>query len=234
MSIQNVRRRYTIFNENCVGVHLLKKEVKLFKPIFIGKNLLDESKLMMGNFHYNFMLKKFKRENIDVLFTDTDSLCYHIKNQNPYEVIKHNKELFDLSAYPKGHELKDDTNKKVIGKFKDECVDGEMNYITEFIGLRSKLYSYETEKDGEHNRAKGIKSSALVYNTERSLIHQDYKDCLFKRNNLEITQNTFRSYKHQLYTEQIRKVALSCNDDKSYILENNIDTYTLGHWRTTK
>lgn len=231
LNILNTRVRHTVFNENCVGVHLLKKECKLFKPIFIGQTVLDESKLVMCDFHYNFMLKNFKRENIDVLFTDTDSLCYHIKNQNPYEVIKNNKGLFDLSAYPKNNELYDATNKKVIGKFKDESVDGEMNYITEFIGLRSKLYSYETEfGEKEHNRAKGIKKSALV-NNERSIRHQDFRNCLFERQSINITQNTFRSYKHNLYTESITKVALSCYDDKSFILNNNIDTLTIGHYK---
>jgi hypothetical protein len=71
---------------------------------------------LMYDFHYNFLSKKFKRENIDLLFTDTDSLCYHIRNQDPYEIIKKNKHLFDLSD-EKG-DMYDTTNIKVIGKFK--------------------------------------------------------------------------------------------------------------------
>jgi len=73
LSIRNTRKKFTIFNENLVGVHLLKKEVKLNKPIFIGQNVLDESKVVMYDFHYNFMLKKFEKRNLDLLFTDTDS-----------------------------------------------------------------------------------------------------------------------------------------------------------------
>ena len=110
-------KKRTIFNENCVGIHLLKLNL----PIFIGQNVLDQSKFLMYDFHYNFMLKKFKRKNIDLLFTDTDSLCYHIKHENPYDIIRENKSLFDLSSYPKNNELYDATNKKVIGKFKDEA-----------------------------------------------------------------------------------------------------------------
>ena len=87
LAIRNTQRGFTIFNEDLVGVHLLKKEVKLNKPIFIGQNFLDESKFVMYDFHYNFMLKKFEKRNVDLLFTDTDSLCYHIKRQNPYEII---------------------------------------------------------------------------------------------------------------------------------------------------
>ena len=79
LKFRNTLKKRTIFNENCVGIHLLKTEVKLNKPIFIGQNGLDQSKFLMYDFHYNFMLKKFERKNIDLLFTDTDSLCYHMK-----------------------------------------------------------------------------------------------------------------------------------------------------------
>ena len=58
------------------------------------------------------MYKKFKRENIDLLFTDTDSLCYHIKNEDPYMVMYENKEYFDLNNYHKDHFLYDATKNK--------------------------------------------------------------------------------------------------------------------------
>jgi hypothetical protein len=65
-----------------------------------------------------------------------------------------NKEYFDLSDYAKDHELFDNTNKKVIGKFKNESSDSQ---IIEFVGLRSKLYSYLTyeEKKNDHKKCKG-------------------------------------------------------------------------------
>ena len=59
-----------------------------------------------------------------------------------------------------------------------------------------------------------------------------YKDVLFNRKSHEITQNGIRSYNHQLYIETVRKPGLSCNDDKVHILDNNINTYNFGHWRT--
>ncbi len=58
------------------------------------------------------MLKNFDRKDIDLLFTDTDSLCYHIKNKDPFELMKNKSELFDLSNYPKNHELYNSTNNK--------------------------------------------------------------------------------------------------------------------------
>jgi hypothetical protein len=230
LAIRNTRTRYTIFNENLVGVHLCKKEVLLNKPIFIGQTVLDDSKVLMQDFHYNFMLKQFERSNIDLLFTDTDSLCYHIKNQDPYEIIAKNKQYFDLSAYPKTDPMFDPINKKVIGKFKDECIDGSLNYITEFVGLRSKLYAYMTNDDEEHKKCKGVKKAVV----QKDLKYDDYKKTMETRTDKEIKQMTFRSYKHKLYTEKITKTGLSAYDDKCYILDDNINTLTFNHYKINK
>ena len=115
LRVKNLKR-YTIFENDLVGVHIQKQKVKLNKPIYLGQCILDDSKYVMYDFHYNFMLQKVKRENIDLLFTDTDSLAYHIRKENIFDIIKNNKSLFDLSDYPKDHELYDPTNKKVIKK----------------------------------------------------------------------------------------------------------------------
>ena len=234
LNIRNTKSKFTIFNENLVGVHLLKKEVKLNKPIFIGQNVLDESKCVMYDFHYNFMLKQFKRENIDLLFTDTDSLCYHIINQDPYEVIKNNKSYFDLSEYPKNDILYDASNKKVIGKFKDEAIeDGKINYITEFVGLRSKLYAYKTMNDKVSKKCKGVKKSVvkkeLTFEKYNNIRLNDNLDYINK--NGMVQQSVFRSYKHKLYTESISKLALNPLDDKCFICEDRTNTLTFGHYK---
>ena len=168
------------------------------------------------------MLKKFKRENIDLLFTDTDSLAYITRNQDINDVIRENKDKFDLSNYPKNHELYDKTNEKVIGKFKNESP----KEIKEFVGLRSKLYSYIVEDEAhEHLKCKGVKKSA----TDKQLSHNDYKNTLFNRKSKNITQNCIRSYHHQLYSIQQTKIGISYNADKVYVCDNNIDTTTFGH-----
>ena len=53
LRIRNTRIRHNIFNENLVGIHLCKLQVKLNKPIFIGHCVLDQSKYLMNDFHYN-------------------------------------------------------------------------------------------------------------------------------------------------------------------------------------
>ena len=226
LNLKCIQKKHTIFNENLVGVHLLKQEVYLNKPIYIGQNVLDESKLIMYNFHYNFMLEKIEKKNIDLLFTDTDSLCYHIKNIDPYEIIKNNKSYFDLSDYDKNHPLYDITNKKVPAKFKDES-NGHI--ISEFIGLRSKCYSYILDGE-EHKKGKGVKRCVL----KNSISHDDYKNTLFNLEDKIITQNGIRSYKHQLFTVSNNKIGLSRFDDKCYILDDKINTLTLGHYKISE
>ena len=223
LRVKNMKR-FTNFNENLVGVHIQKTLVKLTKPIYLGMNILDDSKHLMYNFHYNFMLKKIKRENIDLLFTDTDSLCYTIRNQDIFQIMKENKELFDLSNYPKDSGMYDATNAKVIGKFKNESV----KQITEFIGLRSKLYSYAVDKDSySHTRCKGVKRNVV----ENVLTIKDYKHTLQTRESKKVTQNNIRSYHHVLYTEKQEKIALSAKDDKLFICSDNIKTYSFGHYK---
>ena len=221
--IDNLRNvnSFTIFDDNLVGVHIQKKKVILNKPMYVGQNILDDSKLLMFDFHYNFIKTKIQHENLKLLFTDTDSLCYEIKNQNIYDIIKQNSNLFDLSNFDKSHFMFDATNKKVIGKFKIE----HTNTLLEFVGLRSKLYSYLTDGNEEHKKCKGVKTSVV----KNEITHKNYLDTLLNKTKFTVYQNNIRSYNHQLYTERIKKIALSYNDDKVYICDDGITTYTHGH-----
>ena len=197
----------------------------LNKPVYLGQTILDDSKTLMYDFHYNFMLKKIARSDIDLLFTDTDSLCYVVRKHDIFDIMKTNKDYFDLSDYPVDHELYDPTNKKVIGKFKNESI----KQITEFCGLRAKLYAYNVDDcKKKHLKAKGVKKCV----TEKSLNIEMYKEVLFNRTNKSVVQSGIRSYKHQLYTEKVTKVALSGSDDKVFICDNNIDTFNYGHYKT--
>ena len=113
----------------------------------------------------------------------------------------------------------------MIGKFKNESIQ----QITEFVGLRAKLYAYSVVGDEKkHLKCKGVKKCVV----EKDLNINLYKEVLFSRNSHEVTQNGIRSYNHQLYTETVRKTGLSCNDDKVWIDSCNIKTRNFGHWRT--
>ena len=137
-----------IFNENLVGVHNKQEKIKLCKPIYVGFSILDISKTLMYDFHYGFIKNKYE-DKAKLLFTDTDSLCYEIQTKNIYKDMYDNKEMFDLSDVL--GEFNDNTNKKVIGKFKPEYAN---NIIGEFIGLRSKMYSIKLDDGEEEKKAK--------------------------------------------------------------------------------
>ena len=107
----------------------------LNKPIYVGFTVLDLSKWKMYDFHYNFIKKNF---NAELLFTETDSLAYEIKSENVYEEFYDWKDLFYFSNFSKDLRFYDDTNKRVIGKMKDEY-GGFI--IDEFIGLKAKMCS---------------------------------------------------------------------------------------------
>ena len=109
-----------IFNENLVAVHTKKEKLLLDKPSYVGLCILDLSKTLMYDFHYNYIKKKYPDSQL--LFTDTDSLFYHIKSEKDiYEEFWVDRELFDNSDYPNSSKYFSDENKKVIGKFKDEA-----------------------------------------------------------------------------------------------------------------
>ena len=84
----------------------------LNKPIYVGFTVLEISKLTMYALHYDFMKMNFN--NFKLLFTDTDSLCYEICDENPYEKFYEHREYFDLSNYSKNSKYFCNDNKKVL------------------------------------------------------------------------------------------------------------------------
>ena len=124
-------------NSKLVGVEMKYSSIKINKPFYIGMSILDLSKWHMYNFHYNVM-KAIFGDRVHLLYTDTDSFIYEISSADVYEELRpHARDYFDFSNYPENHMLKNSCNKKVPGKFKDESAS---KCITEFVGLRSKMY----------------------------------------------------------------------------------------------
>ena len=86
---------------------------------------------------------------------DTDSFIIHIKTKDVYEdFVDDVEKRFDISNYKVDRPLPKGMNKKVIGLMKDEL---EGKIIKEFVALRPKTYSYLTDDDTIHKKAKGIK-----------------------------------------------------------------------------
>jgi len=97
--------------------------------------------------------------------------------------------------------------------------------ITEFVGLRAKLYSYKMDDWTEEKKCIGINKSTL----DNRIMFDDYKECLLTRRDQHRTMNVLRSHKHTMYAETINKVALSAENDKRIILEDGITTVPYGY-----
>ena len=189
-------------------------------------SILDLSKTLMYDFHYNYIKKKYGGQ-ASLLFTDTDSLCYEIKTHDFYKEISadvHNK--FDTSNFEKGHlsGIEIGVKKKVIGKMKSETGGKQ---ISEFVGLRSELYAYKMDDGEEEKKCKGVKKGVV----KKGISFGDYKNCLFTGKKQHRSMKTFRSRKHTIYAETVGKVALSTNDDKRTITNDGVKTLAIGHWR---
>ena len=222
----NFRGPPKIYSENFVSVFMKKTSLTMNKPVYLGMCILDLSKIIMYDFHYNYIKPKYGN-NAKLLFTDTDSLMYEIQTEDFYKDISGDvNNRFDTSDYPENHPsgIPTGINKKVLGMMKDEVAGKN---IIEFVGLRSKLYSFKMEDGGESKKCKGVKKQVV----ESSITHEDYKTCLTTGKEQLRKQNIIRSYNHEVYTEEVNKIALSAGDDKRYILKDGIHTLAWGHYK---
>jgi hypothetical protein len=212
----------TIFTENLVAIHMKKTKIVFNKPIYIGMSILDISKNCMYDFYYDVMKQKYNN-NLKLLYMDTDSLIMEIKTTDFYDDIKCMINNFDTSDYPKdniyGLPL---VNKKVLGKFKDELNGAVME---EFIGLRAKLYAFKIFEGNEVKKVKGVKKNVV----QKKICFKDFERCLLTKQPAYRKQVLFRTNKHDIYTVEQNKKALSAHDDKRNILENGINTLAWGH-----
>ena len=116
-----------------------------------------------------------------------------------YQDFFNDKNKFDFIDYAENSQFYDKTNKKVIGKFKGEAAGIP---ITEFIGLRSKMYSYIKNNDQNNKTAKGNKRIFI----EKNIKHEDFKQTLFNKKQMYHTMKTIRSNHHQLGSYELNKV----------------------------
>ena len=167
-------KRLNIFCEELIAIHMKHTSLTFDKPVYLGMCILDLSKTIMYDFHYNYIKPKYG-DKAKLLFTDTDSLMYEIQTEDFYKDISGDvKDRFDTSDYPPNHPSGIPTgyNKKVLGMFKDEVAG---RCIEKFVGLRTKLYAYKMLEGDENKRCKGVKKSVV----EGTTTIEDYENCLF-------------------------------------------------------
>ena len=215
--------RAVIFDKRLVALHMQKTEIYFNKPVYVGQAILDLSKTLMFDFHYNYIKPKYGKK-AELLFTDTDSLMYEIQTEDFYKDISSDIEAkFDTSDYPVDHKsgIPIGLNKKVIGMFKDE-VAGQQ--ITHFIGLRPKLYSFKVqEKEKPTKKCKGITKTVI----EKEIKFENYYNCLFTGEKEMRSMKVIQSDKHDIFSKEVNKIALSRDDDKRIVLDDQIHTLAI-------
>ena len=208
-----------VFGENLMGCEMGKIKVVMKKPVYIGQAILDLSKIIIYEFHYDYMVPKYDLEKLKLCYMDKDSLVYKIKTEDFYTDIADDVPArFDTSGYCPNRPLPVGLNKKVIGLMKDE-LGGKI--MTEFVALRPKLYSYKKLDGSEDKKCKGIKKCVV----KKTLTFEDYKTCLFIDYTEYRSQLMFRSSKHEVHTMEVNKVTLNRDDDKRISRKDGISTF---------
>ena len=161
--------------------------------------------------------------DVKLCYMDTDSFIMNIKTNDFYEDIANDVEnRFDTSNYEVNRPLPMEKNKKAIGLMKDG-LGGKI--ITEFVTLRPKTYSYLTDDGKEDKKAKGTKKCVI----KKMIKLNDYKKCLLNDEVILKSQQRFIGKKHDSYTENINKIALSNNDDERIVSLDKITSYPFGY-----
>lgn len=216
-------KKCNIFSESLVAIELHKTVVQMMKPIIVGFTVLEVSKLKMYQFHYDYMLPKFGSDCF-LNYTDTDSFIYTIFCDDIYnECIKQDSHLFDTSNYPENNVYSIKKSDKTLGLMKDEN-GGKI--MTEFVGLRAKMYCIRVNAIDTFKKAKGIRKYVLKQN----ITFDDYVECIERSQGTIGKQNMIQSKLHKVYSVTQTKKFLCPFDDKRKILDDGINTLPWGHY----
>ena len=177
----------------------------------------------MHEFWYDYIMPKYG-DRAKLYYTNTDSFIIYIKTEDFFEDISNDVERwFDTSNCDKNNKrpLPIGKDKKAPGIFKDE-LGGKI--IRDVVTLEPKTYAYLMDDGSNHTKAKGTKQCVI----KQKLMFENYKDCLFNNKAVYRSQEIFNSYYHDVYTEEVNKIALSSNDDKRLQTFDRITTYPYG------
>jgi hypothetical protein len=212
-------KNISVFDENLVAVQMNKVKILYNKPVYVGFTVLDLSKTIIYDFYYNYLKQKYKN-NIKLLYTDTDSLIIKVDTDNFYNDMKLNLDKFDTSNYKLDNIHNIPINTSILGKMKDEYPN---ECISCFYGTGAKAYCVITPSSIT-KKAKGVKKAAI----DNQLSSIDYKNVI--NGTMKFCKMyIFRSHLHNMYTEYKNKVALTSFDDKRYIIPHSTRTLAWGN-----
>ena len=212
-----------LFGENLMGCEMGKIKVVMNKPVYLNQAILNLSKIIMYEFHYNYMKQKYNNNKLQLCYMDTDLLVYRIKTEDFHADITDDVSTrLYTSGYSGNRPLPIGMNKKVIRLMRDELGGAIM---TEFVALRPKLYSFRQLDGSEDKKCKGIKKCVV----KKTRTFEDYKNCLLNPTDVYRSQLMFRSSKHEVHTIEVNKVALNRDDDKRISKRDGISTLARSH-----
>ena len=175
------------------------------------------------NFGNDYLKPKYKCK-AKLCYMDTDSFVINMFTEDFFEDTNNDVERwFETSNYDQNDKrsLPMGMNKKVIEMFKDK-LGGKIK--KEFCALRAKTYTCLMDDDSEKQKAKGIKKCVI----KRRLMFENYKGSLLNNKTILKSQQRFKSNHHDVYTEEVNKIALNSNDDKILQTFDRIVTYPYG------
>ena len=220
-----------LISEDLSIIEMKKTKGKMNKPIYLGLSIMEISKTLMYEFWYDYMKPKYN-SNVKLCYMDTDSFIMNIKTNDFYKDIASDVEnRFDTSNYEANTSetsalarkpLPTGKNKKIIGLMKDELAG---KIITEFVTLRPKTYSFLTDDGKEDKKAKGAKKCVI----KKMIKFNNYKKCLLNGEIILKSQQRFISNKHDVFKEDVNKIALSNDDDKRIVSPDKISSYPYGY-----
>ena len=222
----NFQHAYQISNKLCL---VESKPIKTIfnKPIYLGACILETSKLHMYQFWYDHLKNKYNNK-VELVYTDTDSFIIQVETDDVYKDMLEDKNLYDFSEYPIDHPNYDITNKKVLGTFKDEI---KSLIITEFIGLKPKMYSFNyinnNIKINENNIKYDEYNNIILNNTVQKgvkysirLKYCEYKRFLYKEELIYKEFYNLQLNKQNIYLDITKKIALNPFESKRYWIDN--------------
>ena len=200
----------------------MEKNVDLKYPLYIGWFVLELSKYRMYDFYYN-VLKKTYGNNVNLVYSDTDSYLLEFQNVDVYSELgkKPLMDYIDTSNFPSDHWLFSVANKGKLGLLKSETADLA---IKEVIALQAKCYSVLLNNNNTKNTAKGVNKSE-----KNKLTHDIYSKVHdLKLKTRFVTCMNIRKMKNRLYTTQTKKRAMTKIDRKRFWL-NSERSLAYGH-----
>lgn len=215
-------KSFAIFSEDLIALELQRTKITYDRPSAVGFSILELSKVHMYEFIYGTLQAKLGPENLRIGYIDTDGIIITVTNVDFYQFMKKFQNHFDTSDYSVENQFQIiPQNRKVPGLFHDE---GKGQPVTRFIALRPKSYAIEFEGGTIIKKLKSVSKTVT-----KSLSFQDYAKVWKNRDVFYAKMFRIYSKDHVLETVEINKKAMSGDDDKRYILNDNIHTLALGH-----